>query len=83
MTIRIGVVSLSPITARTWRSGAAKWAPIAPGRVQAIVDRPLEMTQVLGSSVWYNRAIHIFTAPVSTSTMSPGPRAARVSATTR
>ena len=48
-----------------------------------MVDRPLEIRQVLGSYVGYSRAIHIFSAPVSTSTMSSRRSAALVSATIR
>src|ERR1039457_2807870 len=73
----------SPVATRTRESGLAIFAPIAPGTVQAIVDRPLEIRQVFGSYVGYRRAIHIFSAPVSTSTMSSRRSAARVSATIR
>ena len=68
------------VATSTRRSGRAIFAPIAPGTVQAMVDRPLEIRQVFGSYVGYSRAIHIFSAPVSTSTMSSRRSAALVSA---
>ena len=39
----------SPVATSTRASGRAILAPIAPGTVQAMVDRPLEIRQVLGS----------------------------------
>jgi hypothetical protein len=39
----------SPVATSTLASGRAILAPMAPGRVQAMVDRPLEIRQVLGS----------------------------------
>jgi hypothetical protein len=39
----------SPVATRILESGLAIFAPIAPGTVQAIVDRPLEIRQVSGS----------------------------------
>ena len=39
----------SPVATSTRRSGRAIFAPIAPGTVQAMVDRPLEIRQVFGS----------------------------------
>ena len=65
----------SPMAATTRRSGCTSLAAIAPGSENAIVARPLEIRQVLGRYVGYSRAIHIFTAPVSHSTMSSSPSA--------
>ena len=39
----------SPVATSTRASGRAIFAPIAPGTVQAMVDRPLEIRQVFGS----------------------------------
>ena len=39
----------SPVATSTFASGRAILAPIAPGTVQAMVDRPLEIRQVLGA----------------------------------
>ena len=39
----------SPVATSTRQSGRAILAPTAPGTVQAMVDRPLEIRQVFGS----------------------------------
>ena len=39
----------SPVATSTRTSGRAIFAPIAPGSVQAIVDRPFEIRHVVGS----------------------------------
>ena len=39
----------SPVATSTLAPGRAILAPMAPGTVQAMVDRPLEIRQVLGA----------------------------------
>ncbi len=69
----------SPDIDKTRRSGNAILAPIDPGIAKPIVQNPLEIKQVFGSTHWKYREIHILCAPTSDNRISPSPNTCRTS----